>query len=181
MKRMIWLMIVALALIEAPAMAEYYRYLDKQGNTLYTDDITLIPADQRSKVQSFYEQYPSSHQLDQPTSLPAAAVSQSPSTAAPDANRSLEADHQRMLEQKGALQTEYEALMAERQQIDAAREAIPRTSKTKRIKAIKQINQRADALNQKIAVYEKKVSAFNKEAERYDMAMTPAPIPQTKP
>jgi len=37
------------------ASAEYYKYVDENGNILFTDDISSIPKDKRKETKEYYE------------------------------------------------------------------------------------------------------------------------------
>ena len=37
----------------APALAQYYKYVDEKGTLVFTDDLTRVPENKREKVQSF--------------------------------------------------------------------------------------------------------------------------------
>ena len=39
--------------VAAPASAQFYKYLDKQGNVRFTDDINQVPENQRSHIHSY--------------------------------------------------------------------------------------------------------------------------------
>ena len=42
-------------LFSGSASAEFYKYTDEDGNVRFTDDINLVPEEQRSKIRSYVE------------------------------------------------------------------------------------------------------------------------------
>ena len=46
---------ISLLLFWVSASAEFYRYTDEDGNVRFTDDINLVPEEQRSKIRSYVE------------------------------------------------------------------------------------------------------------------------------
>lgn len=42
---------IVLVFINMPALAEYYQYIDKDGNTAFTDDISNMPQDQAYTIK----------------------------------------------------------------------------------------------------------------------------------
>jgi hypothetical protein len=53
-KHFIWVPLVLLIWV-IPASADFYRFVDEKGNTIYTDDINKVPVEQRGHVQ-YYEE-----------------------------------------------------------------------------------------------------------------------------
>ena len=50
-KRQVLILIFVLLLISSfPAAAEYYRFIDEKGNVVFTDNLSLIPENQREKA-----------------------------------------------------------------------------------------------------------------------------------
>jgi hypothetical protein len=54
-KYLLIIVVVSLALL-TQANAEYYKYIDENGNVVFTDNAGNIPENQRSKVKTFKEQ-----------------------------------------------------------------------------------------------------------------------------
>jgi len=53
MKWLAYAILVVSLTCPAPASAQFYRYLDKQGQVRFTDDINQVPEDQRIQVRSY--------------------------------------------------------------------------------------------------------------------------------
>jgi hypothetical protein len=47
--------LISFLLFSVSASAEFYKYTDEDGNIRFTDDINLVPEDQRSKIRSYVE------------------------------------------------------------------------------------------------------------------------------
>jgi hypothetical protein len=167
--------IIVLTLIALPgfAAAEFYRYVDQEGKTHYTDDIANIPADQRSHV-SQYEDVSHRSSLEEETQITTpeeesreAAVRQpavlSPTQRAPavgeDETKTLE---KRLKETGTALEQEYQALMEERKQLDEAAKR-PMTPAMRR-----NLVEKVRDFNSRINDYEKRRTAFNGEVETFN-------------
>ncbi len=48
-----WLISLSLLLFSMSASAEYYRYIDKDGNVHFTDDLTNVPENQRTDIHEY--------------------------------------------------------------------------------------------------------------------------------
>jgi hypothetical protein len=47
--------LISLLLFSVSASAEFYKYTDEDGNVRFTDDINLVPEEQRAKIRSYVE------------------------------------------------------------------------------------------------------------------------------
>jgi hypothetical protein len=56
MNKYLLILVVASLAILTQANAEYYKYIDENGNVVFTDNAGNIPENQRSKVKTFKEQ-----------------------------------------------------------------------------------------------------------------------------
>ena len=65
------LILIAVMLTALPANAEYYKYVDENGNIRFTDDLTMVPPEQREKLLE-YQDYRESEQAPEPSKAPAA-------------------------------------------------------------------------------------------------------------
>ena len=55
MKYLKILVLISFFLLSVSAFAEFYKYTDENGNIRFTDDINLVPEEQRSKIRSYVE------------------------------------------------------------------------------------------------------------------------------
>jgi len=166
--------IIALTLIALPgfASAEFYRYVDQEGKTHYTDDIANIPADQRPHV-SQYEDVSHRSNLKEETDTTAPEEEsrepavREPAVMRPQREPGVGEDEKKTADQElretgTALGQEYQALVEERKQLDeAAKRPLTPPSREKLIEKIRDFNSR-------IKDYEKRREAFNQDVEAYN-------------
>ena len=55
MKGLTGAILIAAMVFAGPAFAQFYKYLDKQGDVRFTDDINQVPQDQRAAARSYSE------------------------------------------------------------------------------------------------------------------------------
>ena len=58
-KRTLLAILAMLVLTPNTAKADFYKYVDKNGNIVFTDDLSTIPKNQRSKAEKYDEPPPS--------------------------------------------------------------------------------------------------------------------------
>jgi len=156
-----------LVLFSASASAQFYRYVDKEGNILFTDDLSLVPKNQRAGVREYFEvksdtddekQDAKKAEKPQPLAEEKQAEGQYAANGLDEIARSLD-------RKKEELEKEYKAMMKEKEQLE--KDKIKIRSK----KGIKKYNEGTLKLNEKIENYEIKREAFNVEVGKYN-AMT---------
>ena len=142
--------------LSLPAAAEFYRYKDAHGNTIYTDDLSKVPPEQRDAVQA-YETHISKPQVD---------GKKSPSKPTDNDNDDDdEKMRQRLDQRQKTLTREYDALAAEREALDRAqREALTRIQ-------IKDYNRKVVEFNARIKAYEEKRDAHTLDVEKFNQRM----------
>ena len=134
------------------AAAEFYKYVDEEGNTHFTDDINQVPVAQRAKIRSYIEsvsEAPPEQEATQENQADQAAADQQ--TNFPDLSddepESL-ADAKKQIEKlKSEIDQEYEALLKEKEQLDEDK---------------KQVKTREE-----IEKYNKKINSFNKRGQDF--------------
>jgi NADH dehydrogenase/NADH:ubiquinone oxidoreductase subunit G len=168
-----WIVLLALLALPAAVSAEFYRYVDQDGKTHYTDDIANVPADQRSHVSEYDDAALGSSGLRQETETTIQeqggreATLSPPQEVLPQRTPRAKADEtetsaQRLEETGKALEGEYETLTEERKELDEA-------SKRPMTPAMREnLVERVKDFNTRIKEYEKRRAAFNGEVEAYN-------------
>jgi len=156
--------LVALLVSYQPVAAEFYRYTDKHGNVLYTDDLSNIPADQREKAQK-YEAAQSSAEETPPPEKKAAKTE----PAAPQTD-----ERKRLLQQEEVLNSEYQGLMKERDDLDEEKKSAVTPDQ------IKAYNLKVVDFNTRIKAYEEKRSAYSEKVDAYNDRLRTEENPKKK-
>ena len=144
-------------ILAIPASAEFYRYVDKHGNVLFTDDLSKVPPDQREQVKSYEE----SRSIKAPVSREDTAERPSDGDKA-EAAENDEKERQRLLEQEKALSQEYEELMNQRAELNKEKEEAVTNNQ------IKDYNRKIVEFNARIKAYEEKRDALAAEAKAFN-------------
>ena len=141
-----------------PASAEFYRYTDKHGNVMYTDDLSRVPADQREQVQSYEESQSA------PVSTTRQEEHQPPAEEQEAINEQKEFDQLKQREK--TLQSEYDELKAEYDRLKKAeQEAVTPAQR-------KEHNVKVENFNARFQTYEKKRKALEADFNAYDKKIT---------
>ena len=111
-----WLISLSLLLFSMSASAEYYRYIGKDGNVHYTDDLTNVPENQRTDIQEYtgFQGDPDDQQKDEQKDEQPIEKEQVKNK--PDINDFSEIK-KRLDQEKEKLDEEYRALMEEKKEI----------------------------------------------------------------
>ncbi len=163
MERSKWMIILALILWAAPVSAEMFKYVDKDGNILYTDDVSMIPEEQRSSIEVF-----------ESTAAPAFPAPEEKGSdqeqAATTGKETADQTAQRLAQQREALAAEAEALQAE---MDALRKEKEAFFSSRRFKSgtDSRIMKQLKALNKKRAASQQKLQDFNRRKAAYEAEM----------
>jgi hypothetical protein len=163
-----WFIAAVLVLFAlSSADAEFYKYVDKNGNIRFTDDITIVPPDQRAKLREYEE----SEETVQParTSPSVEQEKEAPDEKKPAASGDLTEDalfdqSKQLGEKKAELEKEYRALMDERQRLES------RKGEFRTRAAIKEYEASIRNLNKKNADFEKRREALRKEVEAFNQS-----------
>lgn len=159
-----WLISLSLLLFSMSASAEYYRYIDKDGNVHYTDDLTNVPENQRTDINEYtgfqgdpYDQQKDEQKAEKPPSL----IEKEQVKNKPDKNDFSEIK-KRLDQEKEKLAEEYRALMEEKKEIAKNKNKYRSKSRAKKY------NKVILGFNDKIEDYERRKKLFNEEVEKYN-------------
>jgi hypothetical protein len=168
MKGLTGAILIAAMVFAGPAFAQFYKYLNKQGEVRFTDDINQVPQDQRAAARS----YPESQLSDTSTAEKSSAVKEEkPTGPEPPASAAaaggvgedpIEGTRARLDALKKEVEAEYQMLVKEKDRLAKERE----TQKTR--EQITAYNKGVEAFNQQAESFEKKNNEFRKLAESYN-------------
>jgi chromosome segregation ATPase len=164
-----WLISLALLLFSISASAEYYKYIDKDGNVHYTDDLTAVPENQRTDINEYNEIQSSGadRQKDEKSlKTPETSIEQKQGQTKQDAFDFSEMKKQ-MDREKKALDEEYKTLMDERKQMQNAKEKLrTRTAGKRYNKAVSELNERIEDYRQRKQKFDAEVERYNNQVEK---------------
>ena len=159
-----WIILISIVLFSMSASAEYYRYVDKDGNVHYTDDLTSVPENQRTDINEYTGFQDGSNDQakdEQKEETPQPLLEKEQVKNKPDMDKFSEIKKQ-LDQKKEKLDEEYKALMEEREDIEKNKNKYRSKSQTKKY------NKAILDFNGKIEDYEKRKNLFNKEVEEYN-------------
>ena len=137
--------------------AEFYKYVDKNGNTFFTDDFNKVPEDQRAGVKGYEES-----EIDSDTDTVEKKVVKETKVQDDNENQEdLEAFHARLNKTRLQLKQEIQDIKNEKEQLKNDRKKA--TTKADVIK----INERTIIIIKKQKAIEKKVETFEIERKKY--------------
>lgn len=150
----LFLLFVMVFLAAAPGGAQYYRYVDKNGQERFTDDPTQIPSGDTEKLESYEE-------------LPAGTPEAKPTAETPSEGK------QTLEERQSALDEEYTELSVLRTTLEKEKEAITTAEELSGYK------EKLTEFNRRTADYNEKRKTLEKEAAQYpSVAGNTDPVPE---
>lgn len=159
--------LIAGVALAAPASAQFYKYLDKQGHTRFTDDINQVPESQRGSARTYAVAAPAAAEA---ITLDRSAGQNRPITenaggAAVDASseeETIEAAKARLEALKKQIDLEYQSLAREKEALAQEKD----TPKTR--DQILDYNKRVETFNQKAGDYESRSNELRKQVEAFN-------------
>jgi chromosome segregation ATPase len=163
--------IITFLMFSAGASAEFYKYVDDDGNVRFTDDINQVPEAQREKIRSYVEsESPKPAEPEITGENKPDQVSEDQQTdftdLTDDESESLDDAKKRIDELRNEIDEEYKALMKEKEAL-----AKDKTQAKTRDQII-EFNKRVDSLNKRVAAYEKKGKDYQAQVDAYNQRIT---------
>jgi chromosome segregation ATPase len=149
----------------SPANADIYKYRDAQGFIRYTYDLAEVPEDQRPQIQTYEESSAGSETSPQESGETAEELDKPDEEIIVD-EETIEELNQR----KKELDEEFAGLMEEKYTL-LKEKATLETLAGRDTAAVAEYDKKVEALNRKIADYQKRRDAFQEEAEAVKKAV----------
>ena len=142
--------------------AEFYKYVDENGNTCFTDDFNKVPEDQRADLKG-YEESESNSDTDV---VEKKAVKEKKVQEDNENIKNLEKNHDRLNNTRLQLIEEHEEIKKEREQnIEDRKNAETTEDAWKANEKIKKLNKRQEELKKKFEAFEAEKKEYNKRLE----------------
>ena len=164
-----WLIVLSILLFSMSASAEYYRYIDKDGNVHYTDDLTNVPEDQRTDINEYTGIQDGSNDQEkdeQKEETPQPLLEKENVKNKPDMDKFSEIKKQ-LDQEKEKLEEEYRALMEEKKEIAENKNKYRSKSQArKHNKVIVEFNEKVENYENRKDLFDKKVEEYNEQVEK---------------
>lgn len=150
-------------MFSAPVSAQFYKYTDENGVVRFTDDLNMIPKEQREEIPAYRES-----KSPEPEAAPAEAETETADTGSllsddeEASEAELEQESKRLEALRGELQQEYEALLQEQERIK------PDKAVTRSAAKVKEYERRKAALKERAGKYDAKRKAYEAEVQAYN-------------
>jgi hypothetical protein len=170
MKGLTGAILIAAMVFAGPAFAQFYKYMNKQGDARFTDASTQVPRDQRAAAQSYYESQAGAKSAAAESSAvteekPAAPSPPAASAAAADP---IEGTRTRLEALKKEVEAEYQLLMKEQDRLAKEKGAQKNREETNTY------TEGVEAFNQRAEIFEKKNNDLRKAIEGYNALVAEA-------
>ena len=148
--------------LSTPVFGEFYQYTDQSGVLRFTDDLTQVPEDQRSKVKKYLE--PDDSLTSEQRAQKALQTRQE--SALQDnveiLGREYLAEFERLDKKKAVLDQRYNDLAKEKNALLKVKEEISSDAE------LKAYNEKISSLNKRITAFEAEREVFSKEVDAFN-------------
>ncbi|MDX2438914.1 MAG: DUF4124 domain-containing protein [Desulfobacterales bacterium] len=149
-------------LFSTTVSAEFYKYVDENGNTHFTDDFNKVPKDQRAGLKGYEESGSDTDTIEKK------AVKENKVQDDNKNQKDLEKFHDRLNNTRLQLVKEHEEIKKDREQ------TIEDRKNAKNQKDVWKVNKKTNELNEKQEVLKKKFEAFEAEKKEYNKKLEEA-------
>lgn len=150
--------------------AELYKYYDQKGSLCFTDDLSMVPPDQRPAVETIYEIQTKPEDSLAPDAEPAAKSNPGPAINTEVSLKSeLEQESLQLGVIKKQLDDAYIALKGRQDLLILDEKSKKNTAETK------VYNQQVNELDRDILNYKEKQEIYRKKVEAYNLKLESAP------
>lgn len=140
--------------------AEFYKYVDENGNTCFTDDFNKIPENQRAGLKGYEESESDTDTVEKK------AVKEKKAQNDNENQEDLEKFHDRLNNTRLQLLEEHKEIKKEREQnIEDKKNAKTANDAWKINERIKNLNKRQEELKNKFEAFETEKKEYNKKLE----------------
>jgi chromosome segregation ATPase len=153
---------LVIILFSTTVSAEFYKYVDENGNTHFTDDFNKVPEDQRAGLKGYEESDSDTDTIEKK------AVKENEVQDDNKNQKDLEKFHDRLNNTRLQLVKEHEEIKKDREQ------TIEDRKNAKDQKDVWEINKKINELNEKQEVLKKKFEAFEAEKKEYNKKLEEA-------
>lgn len=146
--------------------AAFYKYVDKKGNIVFTDDLSTIPENQRQNAERYSEPPPAS-EIETPAEENTPKSDSEKTLQALPASEEINLKKEELEKKQTELKQEYNTLMKEKEELE--RQKIEAKGREK-IKAyndhVMQFSEKLNKYNERRIALENEVSKYNETIEK---------------
>jgi len=153
-----WIVFLLVMLLAAPVSADMYKYVDKNGNTVFTDDFSKVPKEQRKEIEGIptYETKPSATSDKDEGEKDGEAVSSEDKPS--EKTKGQSDDQDSLFEMRKELQDEIKALQKEKETLEKKEGGATKKEIENYNENVKRLEEKRKAYDVKVAVHNKKVA-----------------------
>ena len=141
--------------------ADFYKYVDENGNTHFTDDFNKVPEEQRAGLKEYEESESDTDTVEQE------AVKEKKAQDNNETIEELDKFHDRLNNTRLQLLKEHEEIKKEREQnIEDRKNAQTSEDAWKVNERIKRLNKKQEELKKKFEAFEAEKKEYNKKLEK---------------